>query len=244
MALTYQPFAHVPTVNEPSAEFAKNISDQERTISTLAGATLLGAAFAGSGVTRWLCLAGGAILLGRGISGHCPIYKACDIDARKPREAVDEGAGTKVEARVQIRCGTKELFQFWRALENLPRVMSHVESVKQLDRQRSHWKVKVIGGVLVEWDAEIIHEEQGKMLAWKSSEGASVKNAGSVWFESIDDQTTEVKVALAIEPLGGKLGLMLADLLGENPEQMLREDLERFKIYAERDLATVVGQRV
>ena len=42
--------------------------------------------------------------------------------------------------------------------ENLPRFMSHLESVQATGDRRSHWKAKAPAGMTVEWDAEITED--------------------------------------------------------------------------------------
>ena len=43
------------------------------------------------------------------------------------------------DVSVTIQRSPDELFTFWRQLENLPRVMKHLISVRQTDGNRSHW---------------------------------------------------------------------------------------------------------
>ena len=48
---------------------------------------------------------------------------------------------------------------------------------------RSHWQVSAPFGRTVEWDAEITSDQPGRLLAWRSNEGADITNAGRVLFE-------------------------------------------------------------
>ena len=64
-------------------------------------------------------------------------------------------------------------------LENLPRVMRHLESVTVLDDRRSRWTARAPAGTTVEWVAVIHNEIEDELLAWKSEPGASIANAGS-----------------------------------------------------------------
>ena len=135
-----------------------------------------------------------------------------------------------VKKSVVINKSPEELYRFWRNFENLPRFMNHIESVKVLDDKRSHWVAKAPLGTNVKWDAEIIKDEEGKAIVWKSLEGADVDNTGSVSFSPTDNGSgTEVKVTMKYEPPGGAVGAIVAKLFGENPEQQLEEDLNRFK---------------
>jgi uncharacterized membrane protein len=124
----------------------------------------------------------------------------------------------------------QEVYRYWRNLENLPRFMEHVESVRELDKRRSSWVVKGPLGHDLAWTAEIISDREGEMIAWESLPGAEVQNAGSVWFEPVEGgSSTDVKVSLQYQPPAGVVGAAVAKLLGEAPEQQLENDLGRFK---------------
>ena len=94
--------------------------------------------------------------------------------------------------------------------------MKNVESVTELDGNRSHWVVKAPAGRKVEWDAVIHNEIEGEMIAWRSLPGADVDNAGSVWFkEAPAGRGTEVKVELQYNPPAGALGAVVAQPVGQ-----------------------------
>lgn len=135
-----------------------------------------------------------------------------------------------VKKSVIINKSPEELYRFWRNFENLPRFMNHIKSVKTLDDKHSHWVAKAPLGTSMEWDAEILTENEPKTIVWHSLEGADVESVGSVAFTSADDGSgTEVKVTMEYNPPGGALGAAVAAIFGENPEQQLEEDLNRFK---------------
>ena len=77
-----------------------------------------------------------------------------------------------------------DVYAFWRTLDNLPRVMEHLESVTVLDGRRSRWVAAAPLGTTVEWDAEIINEVPDKVIGWRSVPGSTVATAGSVNFEA------------------------------------------------------------
>jgi uncharacterized membrane protein len=139
---------------------------------------------------------------------------------------------THVEESIVINRTAEELYAFFRNFENLPRFMDHLKEVRVLDGERSHWCVKAPAGGDVEWDAQIINEEPGRLIAWRSVGDAQVDNAGSVRFLPIGADgsgSTEVKVTLDYIPPGGKLGAFVARMFGEDPRTQVREDLRRFK---------------
>jgi uncharacterized membrane protein len=218
-----------------------NVGQAERWASAIGGGAL-----ALYGVTRGslggiaLALVGAA-LVQRGMSGHCNLYEAMNFSTagdaslrNSENVSVPAERGTKVEKSVTINRPASELYGFWRNFENLPRFMSHLESVTVTGGDRSHWVAKAPGGTTVEWDAEVYNEKEGELIAWRTLEGSQVASAGSVRFEPTPDgKSTLVRVSLKYDPPGGKLGSLVARLFGENPEQQIDEDLGRFKLIME-----------
>lgn len=154
---------------------------------------------------------------------------------RKGMESgVADGEGKKVGKIVTINLPVAQVFAFWRNLENLPKFMRHLESVHDLGSGRSHWVVKGPAGKVVEWDAEIIEEKPNEMISWRSLPGADVDNAGSVWFEPVQEGTaTNIKVVMKYSPPAGKLGAMIAKLFGRDADLELNEDLYILKALLE-----------
>ena len=129
-----------------------------------------------------------------------------------------------------LRTTPERLYRFWRNLENLPRFMRHLESVRVLSPTTSRWTVRGPAGTSVEWDAEMVGERPNEVISWRSLPGAAVQNTGSVRFKAAPgDRGTEVLVRVQYAPPVGGLGASVAWLLGEAPGQQLREDLGRFK---------------
>jgi uncharacterized membrane protein len=165
-------------------------------------------------------------------------------DAPKRRLAEANGAvaeinGIRVEKSVIINRDRADLYHFWRNFRNLPQIMKHLEEVRVLSQTRSHWVAKAPVGIKVEWDAEVTHDQENELIAWRSLEGATVANAGSVRFLHFAEHETEVRVSLEYAPPGGRLGAFIATLFGENPEQQITEDLAQFKHMMESDFKPV-----
>ena len=231
MPLTYQPFSQVREMNEMRRTFRRNVTRPERKWSILGGVALIALGLARRGSGRILGFLAGGSLLYRGSSGHCPVYQALGINPRgvPDRPGVHDQAGHKIVRSVIIQRPRAEIFSYWRKLENLSQVMTYVKSVKVRDSRNSHWIARGPGGFTIEWDAEIINERPGELIAWQSRPGARVPNAGSVWFEEVPYGATRVKLALEFETPVGEMGVLLANLFGESPERQLENDLHRLK---------------
>lgn len=136
----------------------------------------------------------------------------------------------KVSRTCTILRPADELFRFWRKLSNLPQIMPHLVSVTETSPTRSHWVVQGPLASQVEWDAEIINEVTGELLAWQTVDSPRVDHAGSIRFEpTLGGRATIVRVTLGYHPPGGKLGDMVAKLFGDDPGLMIDDELLRFK---------------
>jgi uncharacterized membrane protein len=152
-----------------------------------------------------------------------------------------------IETCVTINHPHTELFAFWRRFENLPQFMRHLESVHETGDRRSHWIAHVPAGGSVEWDAEIVEEEDGRMISWRSLPGSQVHNVGTVWFEDAPGgRGTVVRVQMEAEPGGGGgVAHALGKALEPLTTRQVHEDLRRFKSLMEAgEIPTNDGQPV
>jgi uncharacterized membrane protein len=228
-----------------------NVAAAERWASALGGAALTAYAFrqlkerSPSGPAL---AAAGTALMYRGATGHCPMYAAAGIntahDIDETNHALSGARGVNVEEVFTMMTNPEELYAFWRNFDRLPRFMEHLVEVRQIDTLRSHWVAKAPAGRTVAWDAEIINEIPGEMIAWRTLPGADVVSAGSVHFKlAPGGRGTEVRVRLQYAPPAGKFGATLAFLLGHDPARAIREDLRRLKQLIEAgELPTTKGQ--
>lgn len=212
-----------------------NVGNPERWFSVVAGTALAAYGLTRRSVSGALLAGAGGVLAWRGATGHCPLYGALGLTtAGEPDEdrnvSVPYGRGTHVEKSVTVNASPEELFRFWRNFENLPRFMSHLESVRQLGDGRTHWVAKGPPGIDAEWDAEIINEIPNELIGWRSVDGSRVRNAGSVHFTpSTGGRGTEVKVELRYDPPAGLIGAAIAKVFGEDPAHQVEEELRAFK---------------
>lgn len=153
-------------------------------------------------------------------------------------------APTRVTRAVTILRPAQELYDFWRRLENVTRVVKYPVTITTLSENESHWSVTAPGGKRVEWDAVITEERQNELISWRSREGADVPNSGRVQFiPAPPDEGTEVVVDLEYLPPGGKLAALLAKLTGKEAGQQVMETLRRFKALMEAgEIPTIEGQ--
>lgn len=167
-------------------------------------------------------------------------------ETAKSKIVVRDNRGIKVVKSVTIRRPAQALYEFWRDLSNLPRIIKHPVRITTVTDVESHWEVSAPGGSPVEWDALVINDEPGRLIAWRSREGDQVANAGSVRFEPAPaDEGTEVTVKLEYDPPGGRLGALIASFTGDAAGQQVADALRRFKALMEAgEMPTTEGQPV
>jgi uncharacterized membrane protein len=164
----------------------------------------------------------------------------------RARITVPGNKGVKVVQAITVRKSAAELYHFWRDLNNLAPVIKHRVAIRILNDIESHWTVSAPAGRTVEWDAIIINDKPGELIAWRSREGGDVDHAGSVRFEAAPgDEGTEVTVALEYNPPAGKVGAVLAKLTRDSAGSQVYDVLRRIKALLEAgEIPTVDGQSV
>jgi uncharacterized membrane protein len=134
-----------------------------------------------------------------------------------------------VTRAITIRRAPGDVYAFFRNLENLPRFMEHLESVRYVNGF-SVWRAKGPAGITIEWQSEIVQDRPGEELSWRSLPGTLVPNAGTVRFKPAPrDRGTELIVELKYDPPAGALGAAMAKLFGEEPSWQIASDLRRLK---------------
>ncbi|MFD5450545.1 SRPBCC family protein [Streptomyces sp. NPDC127100] len=140
----------------------------------------------------------------------------------------------ELTASTTVTRSPDEAYTLWKDLEQLPDFMVHLDEVQVTGPRTSHWKASAPFGKTVEWDAEIIRDIPGRLIAWRSVDSADVDNSGEARFvPAPGSQGTEIRVTLRYELPCGALGKAAARYFGEEPHQQLDDDLRRFKQIAE-----------
>lgn len=206
-----------------------NVPLAERALSLFTGGLLLLRAFRPKKGLGLLSALGAGYMIYRGYSGHCPAYQALD----KPK--LDNPVkNLNIRVNMLINRPRKEVYAYWRNFEHLPAFMTHLEKVTNLTAEQSHWKVKIPGNLAtLEWDAKIVKEEAGELIAWHSLANSSVQNAGKVTFSDAGKKATEVNVVISyIAPLG-LAGKAMMQVFNSKVEKMIETDILSFKQHFE-----------
>lgn len=211
----------------------ENIDQGERLISALAGSYLLYKSLKNVGTHPFLCIPGivaGGLLLYRGTTGVCPIYQRLGKDTTDPQ-------AVNISEDIVVNAPKDKVYAFWRDLSNLPKFMTHLKSVEELDGETSVWKANVPGGFIdLHWNASITREDEGNYLGWQSVEDSMIDNAGKVEFrDTLSGTGTEIHVEIDYFPPAGSVGRGVTLLFNGLFEKMIRQDIQHFKKYVEAE---------
>lgn len=143
--------------------------------------------------------------------------------------------GLKVVVDCVIRRPAAELYDFCRDLGNLPGVMGLPLEITPGRDGESHWVLRTpFEDSQIAWDAVMINDEPGSLLAWQSLYGAPVPNAGTIRFDPAPGEIgTKVTVQLEFDP-PHPMATLFNGLLGKKTKQQVSEALRRFKEQMER----------
>lgn len=149
-----------------------------------------------------------------------------------------------VTVTIAINTQPEKVYQFWRKLENLPRFMHYLDSVRETGERTSHWVAKAPGGIRLQWQSEIVEDQPNEFISWRTREGSEVNHYGSVRFATLPGaRGTLVKVEMYYGLPGGRVTQQAVKLFSAEPQVMIKEDLRRLKQLIETgEIATTRGQ--
>lgn len=213
---------------------AGNVGALDRVISALAGLGVVAYSVVKAVRQPWraaFALAA-APLLARALRGRSRLYDLLGVSSvHQPRHrGAEPELSEYVEASETIQVDPLQLYTFWKQFDNLPRFMEHLERVTPLPDGGWRWVVKAPAGSDVAWDADVTQDIPGRLIAWRSRPGSQIANEGFVEFaQAPGDRGTELRVRLMYEPPAGSLGVLVARLFREEPQQQIEGDLMRLK---------------
>lgn len=170
----------------------------------------------------------GLYLLYRGISSNCPITASISKN-----EVQQHTPAINIRTSLTVNAPRKLVYDTWRDLENLPHFLKYIKKIKVTDEIHSHWILKTPGKIpSVEWNAEIIDQENARELSWRSLPGSMIETAGKINFADIYN-ATQVTVLISYRPPAGYIGSAIANLLNPTFKRFVEEDIVKFKDYIE-----------
>ena len=123
---------------------------------------------------RWGAIVGGSALAAFGLSRRsktgAAIAAAGGLLAFGGTRISSTPKELHAEASFTINVSPEEAYRFWHDFENLPRFMSHLESVRVLDGRRSEWTARGPLQMRIKWNAEIVDERENQWIVWRSNQ--------------------------------------------------------------------------
>ncbi|MGI0487935.1 SRPBCC family protein [Pantanalinema rosaneae CENA516] len=123
------------------------------------------------------------------------------------------------------------VWNLWSDLEQMPRWMKWIESVKVLenDPDLSRWKL-ASSGLEFSWLSRITKMVPQQIIQWESVDG--LPNRGAIRFYDRGTEGSIVKMSIAYSAPGFLFQLMDNLFLGRIVESTIQADLVRFRDYA------------
>jgi uncharacterized membrane protein len=132
--------------------------------------------------------------------------------------------------QVEVDAPIDLVWSLWSDLEQMPRWMKWIESVRILpeDPELSRWKL-ASGGLEFTWLSRILKVIPNQIIQWESVDG--LPNRGAIrFYDRSGKSVVKLSIAYAIP---GWLGRLMDNLfLGRIVESTIQADLERFREYA------------
>jgi uncharacterized membrane protein len=194
---------------------------------------------------RWAMMLGGGALTVYALARRRPgIALAAAGGLMAYRGATMGTKKFRARASFAINCPPETAYRMWRALENLPIFMRHLESVRERGDGRSEWTEIGPMNTRIRWQAEITDDRENEFLAWRSTPESEFQNWGSIEFRRAPgNRGTIVTAEMEYAPPAGALGKAALAVFGKDPEFTMREDLRRFKALIEmHEIPTTEGQ--
>lgn len=152
------------------------------------------------------------------------------LDGRYMAPPQDKDDKTWVRATALIQASPDHLYRLWRDIESAPQWQEMITDVIATGPKTSHWVMKA-GDSTMEWDSQILADEPGRRITWRSV-GGDVDEAGEVVFELAPGGRGTIVMVLQ-EFRQGKVKTARDTIVRHSPKQVVVENLRHFKALAE-----------
>ncbi|MDZ5695916.1 SRPBCC family protein [Chelativorans sp. M5D2P16] len=157
--------------------------------------------------------------------------------------AADRRETALVGRTITVNRPRPEVYARWRDFSGFPDFMENVHAVTPVGDKGARWVVAAPGGGTITFETTITDERPDELIAWKSDEGAEVRNSGRIVFrDAPGGRGTEVEATIAYDPPGGAFGRATAKLFQREPRIQTRRELKRFKQLMETGEVAVAGR--
>jgi uncharacterized membrane protein len=113
---------------------------------------------------------------------------------------------------------SEDVSAFWGNLENLPKLIDGLESVKLLDDGTVRFVVTASNGGRVEWDSEVIHHRKAHAIEWNSAPDSQADISGMLRFKRKRGHGTKVHLTIQAATPGDVVSETVMSYLTVRPE--------------------------
>jgi uncharacterized membrane protein len=133
--------------------------------------------------------------------------------------------------QVEVDAPIELVWGLWSDLEQMPRWMKWIDSVKvdQAQPEISHWKLGSAGLVFT-WQSKVTRQIQNQIIQWESVDG--LPNRGAIRFYDRGDEGSIVKLTIGYGVPAVVKQLLSHLPVGQIVESTLQADMNRFRDYA------------
>ena len=151
--------------------------------------------------------------------------------SRMAQQNRQQSSGVHVTQSLTINRPAEELYRFWHDFQNLPRFMSHLESVQVRDNAARTGRPRRRPGRRSSGTPRSSKDrpERADRLALARQAPTSTTPARCASRRRRAAGARRCTSSCEYNPPGGALGALVAKLFGEEPEQQVCDDLRRFK---------------
>lgn len=143
----------------------------------------------------------------------------------------------QVKESITINRKAVDIYRFWRNLENLPRFIDHLDSVKDLGNGHNRWTIKTPMGQ-VSWESEITEDKENELIRWRSVPDSRVENSGYLSLaEKEGGDATNATVELRYKPPKDHDSFLEDEMLEVLADVQLKDDLRNLKHIMESETA-------
>ena len=225
--------------DEEPAYLHRHWSPAGRLVASMAGCGMALYGLLRGGLAGTLVGVPGAMLFLRGVT-DMPI-----------RDLTGLGAGRSAvyhQKEIDVQAPVEAVYQFWRQVENFPRIFSHVDEVRETGPGRTHWVVSGPAGTRFDFDAVTTELIPDELIAWESTPGSELQNKGIVRFKEAHHGNqrggTRINIRMWYTPPAGAIGDTLAGFLDSSLKNELDQAMVRLKSLLDLGATSSHGQRV
>ncbi len=220
----------------------RNVSKNERLVSGLIGSGLLM-----YGLPQFLSLraqfsnAAGAYLLARGVTGHCPLYRALDIDStpqgRMHHKGLTDPHPWQIRQLISTFRSPLEVYEFCRDPLQMAQFFPLVKHVEKTDDFQSVWTfTNRFKKLELSVNVELTQESSPHSLTWMAFPDSKMRITGHLQFNPGPSQEgTEIVATVHIIPPAGLIGTALMRMMSPFHDSALGEILHHMKEFLESD---------